>query len=175
MPSTAPACLPAPCCRIMQLPHYLCCPRVQALPRLSAGVRRGPVHPGERLHPRRLPCTRPPLLPQPHHAAHGAQQVGLQPVTLCNFASLSIELLLGGLQLPHKLTTHPVTLLASDCSLFWWLPLYNFSVMLLTVIYQAPFQLLLPSGHQAHGGDSKVRCSPGLQCVLDCRLLLCRN
>lgn len=31
--------------------------------------------------------------------------------------------------------------------------------MLLTVFYQAPFQLLLPSrGHQAQGGDSKVRC-----------------
>ena len=72
-----------------------------------------------------------------------------------------------------ELTTPLATLLTSDCSLFWWLPLYNFSVMLLTVVYQAPFQLLLPSGHKEPGGDSKVGCSPGHECMLDCRVLLC--
>jgi hypothetical protein len=33
---------------------------------------------------------------------------------------------------------------AAACRLFWWLPLFNFLVMLLTLAYQAPLQLLLP-------------------------------
>jgi hypothetical protein len=83
----APHCLPACLPQIMHLPSRFVLPHLlQALPRLSAGVRRGPVHPGERLHPRRLPRARAPVLPQSHHAAHSAQQVGLRPVAVwpCN-------------------------------------------------------------------------------------------